>query len=370
MNRRHSGAPPALAAAQPGIHLFVLAHCSRGDSRGFLLRAARVPQSASMAALWHPAIRADWLVLQRTGVIVFARIFGVPLLLLACCIALACGDLYMGYGWCLAAAVLLALGGSHAIAHQRLLDALERWRFGWCGALPRARGATVWTLSLVALAALIASLTFVTALLLGTSTSASHRGDLPYAVAGIDLALVVGTAVAMLRAVRGATRSHHSDGIREPLLALPWLNDPRFPHLLDWQRRAALVRWRRGGSFVTVGIVLAAVPMGAPMVPVAGLVLLVLSWAWLGVVMRASADAAVAAVDLLRATPLDSRRVRVASFRYPLVAASCALLPMAVGAVLLRQGLLAPAWIAFAAAASAWPALRILRAMRSAVPPA
>lgn len=335
-----------------------------------MLRAGRVPQSASMTASWHPAIRADWLVLQRTGAVAFVRVLGVPLLLLACCVALACADLYAGYGWSLAAAALLALGGSYAITHQRSLDALERWRFGWCGALPAARGAAAFTVSFVAFAASIASLAFVTALLLGISTNASHRGDLPYAVAGVDLALILGTAVAMLRVFRGGTRAHHADGIREPLLALPWLSDPRLPHLLDWQRRAALVWWRRGGSFVTVGLVLAAVPIGAPMLEVAALVLLVLSWSWLAVVMRASADAAVAAVDLLRATPLDSHRARVASFRYPLIAASCGLLPMAAGAILLRKGLLAPAWIAFAAAASAWPMLRIIRATRSAEPSA
>ena len=153
-------------------------------------------QSASMNVLWHPALRADWLVLRRTGTVAFARIIGVPALLLACCAAIACGDFYGGYGWCLAAGALLALGGSHAIAHQRLLDVLERWRFGWCGALPVARGATACTLLLVTAVALMVSLAFGTVLLLGVSTMAPHRGDLPYALAGIDLALVAGTAVA------------------------------------------------------------------------------------------------------------------------------------------------------------------------------
>jgi hypothetical protein len=330
---------------------------------GFLLSANRVTQSAAMSAL-HPALRADWLVLRRTGAVASVRMFGAPVLLLACCVALACGDLYKGYGWCLAAAALPALGGSHAIAHRRVLDALERWRFGWCGALPIARGRTAWTLSIVTIVALLVSLMFVSALLLIVSASAPHRGDLPYALAGIDLALIVGTSVAMVRALRIGARTNHAGGIREPVLALPWLNDTRLPHLPDWQRRAALVRWRRGGSFVMVGIVLGAVPMGAPMVPVAGLVLLVLSWSWLAVAMRASADATTDAVRLLGATPLDFARARRASFRYPVAAALCGLVWMIVGIALLRQGMIAPAWIVLAGIASAWPMLRILRTTR------
>ena len=329
-----------------------------------MLRANRVPQSAAMTSPWHPAIRADWLVLRRTGPMAWAGMLGPPVLLLISCIALACGDLYAGYGWCLAAAGLLALGGGCGIAHQRLLDALERWRFGWCGALPIARGAAASTLLLSAIAALVASLAAATALLLGIAAFAPYGRDLPYALAAIDGALVAGVAVAAIRVFRrGAlARVHHADGIREPLLALPWLNDPRLPHLLDWQRRAALVRWRHGGSFVTVGIVLAAVPIGAPMVQVGALVLLVLSWSWLAVVMRASAEAFIAAARLLAAVPWNVRSARMAALRYPLIASVCALMVMAIGAALLRYGIVALVWILCAGATSAWPLVRLARA--------
>lgn len=326
-------------------------------------------QSAPMNALWHPAMRADWLVLRRTGPVMSIRIFGAPALLLACCAALACGDFFLGYGWCLAAGALLALGGSHAIAHARLLDALRRWRFGWCGALPIARRATAWTLLLVVAAALILSIAFVAVLLSCISLHAPHGRDLPYALAGIGLGLVVGVAVAMMRVFRrGAVAVHQADGIREPLFALPWLNDPHLPHLLDWQRRAALVRWRRGGSFAMVGIVLGAVPMGAPMLQVAGLVVLVLSWSWLAVVMRACAGATATAVRLLGATPLDIRRARLTSFRYPLVAALCAFVPVLVVAVAGGRVAIALTWVVCAVLASAWPLLGILRATRFSGP--
>lgn len=287
-------------------------------------------------------------------------------MLLVCCAAVACGDFHGGYGWCLVAGALLALGGSYAIAHQRLMDAAARWRFGWCGALPAGRGATTTTLLLVTAAVLIVSIAFVTALLLGASAPVPYRGDLAFALAGIDFGLVVGTAIAAARVFRpgAVVRVRHVDGIREPLLALPWLNDPRLPHLLDWQRRAALVRWRRGGSFVMVGIVLGAVPIGAPMPEVTGLVLLVLSWSWLAVVMRASADATASAVRLLGATPLDVDCARRAALRYPLVAVLCALIPMAVGATLGGGGTFALGWMVCAGVVSAWPVLRILRATR------
>src|SRR6185437_555818 len=270
---------------------------------GFLLHAHRNDTIPPMSALWHPAIRADWLVLRRTGAVAFVRIIGVPALLLAGCVALACGDFYGGYGWCLAASTLLALGGSYAIAHARLLEALERWRFGWCGALPVARGATAATLLLVTAVALLVLLALVTALLLAVSVSAPHRADLAYALAGIDFALVVGAATAAVRALHAGARARHADGIREPLFALPWLNDPRLPHLLDWQRRAALVRWRSGGNFVLVGLVLAVVPQGPVLHEVVGLVLLALALTWLEVVMRVSADSTRDASRLMTAIP-------------------------------------------------------------------
>jgi len=323
-----------------------------------------------MSALWHPAMRVDWLVLRRTRPGALMRIISAPALLLACCAAIACGDFYSGYGWCLAAGALLALGGGYAIVHARLLDALGRWRFGWCGALPVGRGATASTLLLVTAAALLVSLAFATALLLGVSVSAPHRADLAYALAGIDLALVVGTAAAAGRAFRAGARVHHADGIRESLFALPWLNDPRLPHLLDWQRRATLVQWRRGGSFVMVGVVLAGVPDGPSLPMVVALVLLVLSWSWLAVAMRASADAAAAAVRLLGATPLDVECARMASLRYPAAAALCAVVSMIAGAILAGHGAIALAWAACAVAVSAWPLFCIFRATRRPEGPA
>ncbi|MGH8214482.1 MAG: hypothetical protein ACREPZ_02120 [Rhodanobacteraceae bacterium] len=324
-------------------------------------------QSAAMAMSWHPAIRADWLVLRRTGWLAVARVVSAPVLLPVCCAAVACGDFFGGYGWCLAATALLALGGSHAIAHERLLGALERWRFGWCGALPIARGAVTATLLTVTAAALLASLAFATVLLTGASMPAPHRGDLPYALAGIDLGLVVGTASAAARVFRqGAiVRVHHADGIREPLLALPWLNDTRLPHLLDWQRRAALVRWRRGGGAAMAALALFAVPNGASMLRGAGLILLVLSLTWLDVALHACATATAEAARLLQPTPSGGDRLRTASLRYPLLAVVCTLVLAVAGAILISGGsAIAGLWgAAYAIAVSVWPLKRLRAAM-------
>ena len=332
-----------------------------------MLRTLRVPQSASMSTLWHPALRADWLVLRRTGPKALVRMLGAPALLLAGCVVLACGDLYRGYGWCLVAAALLVLGGSYAIAHQRLLDALERWRFGWCGALPTPRRAAAYTLLLVTTIACAVSLALVAALLVGVATGAPHRGDLVYALAGIGLALFVGTIAAALRVFRrGAFAARQADGIREPLLALPWLNDPRLPHLLDWQRRAALVRWRRGGGAMMGALALFVIPDGATVVTGAGLVLFVISLTWLDVVLRASVQVTAGAVRLLRATPLDGGRLRTASFRYPALATACACVLAGAGAGLTGGdwAIAASGGAACGIAVVAWPVVRILGATR------
>jgi hypothetical protein len=266
------------------------------------------------------------------------------------------------------AGALLALAGSHAITHQRLLDALERWRFGWCGALPIARSTTACTLLLVTMAALIVSVVFVTALLLGIFAVAPHREDLPYALAGINLALVLGVAVAAARAFRRGllARMHHADGVREPLLALPWLSDSRLPHLPDWQRRAALVRWRRGGGAAMAALALFAIPDGASVMAGAGLVLFIISLTWLDVVLRACAKAAAEAAQLLRPTPLGGNRLQTASFRYPLLAVVCAFALTVAGAVLMGGGsVLAGLWgAACAIVASALPLRRVMVATR------
>lgn len=149
-----------------------------------------------------------------------------------------------------------------------------------------------------------------------------------------------------------------------------WLDHRCLPHLVDWQRRVAVTHWRRGGGTVLVGLLLVGAPDGAALPAVASLVLVALAWAWWATVMRASAGTSEAAMHLLAAVPLSARCARAASFRYPLFAAACALVPMAAGAVLGGRIAIVPAWIACACMVSAWPLFRILRATRPPDSPA
>ena len=148
------------------------------------------------------------------------------------------------------------------------------------------------------------------------------------------------------------------------MLVLGWLNDSRLPHLLDWQRRDALVRWRAGGSFVWIGVLLVSLPHGVIFRVAVGMVLLALSLMWLAVVMRACADVTANAMRLLAPTPLDTRHVRIASLRYPLVAAVCATVLAGCGAILLDLGAVLGGWLACAAALAAWPVYRIVSMTR------
>lgn len=333
-----------------------------------MLRVDRVTQSVPMSALWPPAIRADWLVLRRMGAVALVRIAGDPAVLLACCVALACGDFYLGYERCLVVAGLLALGGSHAITCRRWLDALVRWRFGWCGGLPTARGVTTRTLLLVGAAGLILSVGVAVALLSCVALPAPHRADLPYAIAGISLGLFVGTAAAAVRGLRAnaVDRARYVDGIREPLFALPWLNDPRLPHMHDWQRRAALVKWRRGGGAAVVALALFAVPDGTVMLHGVGIILLLISLTWLDVVLRESVKVTTEAARLLQPTQSGCDRLRIASLRYPLLAVICSIVLAAAGAALASGGfaIMGFAGAACAIAVSVWPLKRTLAGSR------
>lgn len=323
-------------------------------------------QSVSMVIASIPSVHADFLALRRAGWTSVARTFVGPVLLVLVCGVLAAVSLYGDLGWLALASGVLALAGSHALTRNRLAAALLRARFGWCGALPVRARATNGVMVALAATSLIAAVSLGSLLLACAAVAAPHREVPVLGLLALDGGLVVGTFAAVVQALRaGATaRSRHAEGIREPLFALAWLDDARLPHLLDWQRRSALVHWRGGGSFALVGIVLAGVPMGAAIFDVAGLVLLALSLAWLAVAMRACVTAAADAYRLLEATPVMAERMHRASLRYPLLAVVAATVLALIGALLLRDGFVPMAvWIACAAAVSLRPLFRIVKTM-------
>lgn len=141
--------------------------------------------------------------------------------------------------------------------------------------------------------------------------------------------LLLGSALAL---GRGWRRPPLHDAVlrtgrREALFAWTPGNHPRLPHLADWQRRTALVRWRlgQGGHFWIVGALLLTLPDRVGVARAIGLVLVTVSWLWLAATLRACADAAIQAWHLLRATPATQRDWRDAAVRYPRFAAACAL---------------------------------------------
>jgi hypothetical protein len=292
-----------------------------------------------------------------------ARTLAGPALLVLVCGVLAAVPLYRDLGWLTLASALLALAGSHALTRNRLLAAGSRARFGWCGALPLRAHATPVMLLALAVLALIAAVSSGGLLLVCVALPAPYRDNLGLGLLVMDGGLMVGTLAAVVQVLHAgaAVRSRHADGIREPLFAWPWLNDPRLPHLLDWQRRCALVRWRSGSNFALIGIVLAGVPMGAAMLDVAGLVVLALALAWLAVVMRACMTATADARSVLAATPLRAEAMRLTSLRYPLLAVIGAMLLAAIGVLLLHAGFAPMAvWMVCAATMSSWPLSRIV----------
>lgn len=313
-----------------------------------------------------PSVHADLLALRRAGWTAVARTFVGPAMLVSGCGVLAAVPMYRGLAWLTLASAVFALAGSHALTRSRLTAAVLRARFGWCGALPVRARTTHGALVALTAAALIAAVLLGSIFLGCVAITAPHRHSLGLGLLALDGGLVVGTFTAAVRALRAgaAARSRHADGIREPLFAWPRLDDSRLPHLPDWQRRCALVRWRGGGGFALVGIVLAGVPMGAAVLDVAGLVLLALSLAWLAVVMRACADVTGAASRLLDATPAPAGCMRRVALRYPLVATICAM-GLAVGGVLLLRGSVVSivAWIVCAGAVSLWPLVRIIKTL-------
>lgn len=322
-----------------------------------------------MAIVLPTSLQADLRVLRHAGWSAWSRLLMTPVLLLLACIAIACGTLYAGFGWCIAASGVLAFAGGQALTRGGLTNVLTRARFGWCAALPADPRVTTRMMLGLAGAALLTAIVAGTLLLGLAAIAAPYREALGLAAFGLDGGLVIGTLVAVWLVLRkdGIVRMRHADGIREPLLALPWLNDARLPHLLDWQRRATLVNWRRGGGAAMAALAMFAVPNGESVPRGAGLILLVISLTWLDVALRASAKAAADAALLLQTISLDGGRLRIASFRYPLLAVVCTVVLTVAGAVLVgdKSVLAGLSGAACTIAVSAWPLRRVMAATRS-----
>lgn len=258
---------------------------------------------------------------------------------------------------------LLALAGAYASARARLGALDERLRHGWWAAAPIEPARVARTLVLLAALGAVAAVLATAALLLALGGDrAQLRSAFFVLAAGLAPGVALGLAAVLRQRRRPAQRLR--EGAREPLFGLRWLDDARLPHLSDWQRREALLRWRRGGHAWMLGAVLMALPGSTALASGAGVLLIATALAWFSLVAQACAAATVAARRTLAAAPLAPHGFARAAWRYPAFAFACACALAAAGAGLLGLGWPAAPALLAAAIALCLPALAALRAGR------
>lgn len=231
------------------------------------------------------------------------------------------------FAWPVQMAVFLA-GGAFAFTRSRLISLAYELHTGWWAAVPAKPGAT--SRVLIVVAGGIAMLTgAVIALVLTLAAIISDSTDVLVMVLTVfEIGMVSGVVLALVAVLRldQKHRSHRQTlAIKKPMFLLPWLNRCNLALLSEWQRRASLLRWRQGGNFGLIGLVLFVLPSDVPPGPLLGLLTIIVIAAWIGVVMHASVDAARHARLSLGGTPIGAQRFFAASFRYPSIAVGCAL---------------------------------------------
>lgn len=248
-------------------------------------------------------------------------------------VAAAEASLRMVARWPVTIALLLAMLVGMGL-RRRVLALAHELHTGWWAAAPvaprQSRQALLVFgigLALVILCACAVALTIL--------ATVARRFDLvgpPLIV--VSAGVVIGAALGLIGVPVRPRPSHprSTSGRRQAALKLHGLGDPRLPWLFDWQRRTALSRWRQGGNAWLAGVLLLAMPVGVAPSTILGLMLMVLSVAWMAVVLRAAAEVTREAIQLLRAAPAPRRRILGAALRYPAFALTCALTWALIGA--------------------------------------
>lgn len=239
--------------------------------------------------------------------------------------------------WPVAVAASLAVP-MYVATGARLRPLAHELRHGWWAAAPVAPRAI--TRALLAVGATMAAMTLLSCawalavMLLAARAPASPHVAIVATLAGIGVGAALGIATALRRAPPPRV-----DGRRSPLLPLAALNDARLPHLFDWQHRAAVLHWRRGGHMAPIAAAMLLLPGGATAGGASGLLVLATALAWFGAALAGAAEAATQAGALLRALPLTPAQRRRAVLRYPAFAAACALAWSTLAAMLIGPGL-------------------------------
>lgn len=215
-----------------------------------------------------------------------------------------------------------------AMCRSSTLALLQELRLGWWGAAPVPQAATQRSLHLNAILLTVFG-TIVVLLVLAGIVALSRRST-PWFVpllTSASLGFWLGSGLGYLAVRRLGTRRHtkvqqtHSSAA---LLRLRALDHPQLRNLPDWQRRETVRRWRSGGrnwQFLALGLL---VPMGMPLLSLAGMLLLGAALIWYGLALRASQDTLVRATQLFAALPLPFERFAAGTLRYPLFAWCCA----------------------------------------------
>lgn len=242
-----------------------------------------------------------------------------------------------------------------AMCRSATLALLTELKLGWWGAAPVPEVATRRSLHLNAILLTLFGNGVIVLVLAGIVLLS--RRSTPWFVplfcaASIGFWLGSGVGYLAVRRLgtrrRGKVAQQHSSAA---LLPLPGLDHPQLRHLPDWQRRETVRRWRSGGrnwQFLAFGLL---IPMGMPLLPLAGLLLLGAALIWYGLALRASEDTMVRATHLFAALPVAFPHFAAGTLRYPLFAWACASLLGAAG--LLLQSAKPPVAVAFVVAIGA-----------------
>ncbi|MGO1069863.1 hypothetical protein [Lysobacter sp. CA199] len=262
---------------------------------------------------------------------------------------------------------LLAIAFAYALARGRLIALDDTLRHGWWAAAPIEPARATRTLILLALVAGLAAMAIV-ALVLAAFGGGGEvwRG----ACAIVETGVAVGTGLGLISALRH--RRHPArrtrEGARQPLFGLRWLDDARLPHLSDWQRREALLRWRRGGHAWMIGAVLLALPSSTAAASGAGVLLIAIALAWFSLVVQSCAAATVDAESLLTSAPREPHALARAAWRYPAFAFACTTAFAAAGSALLSLSWRAAPVLLAILTVLCLPALSALRFLHRSAP--
>ncbi|WP_342316526.1 hypothetical protein [Lysobacter sp. FW306-1B-D06B] len=254
----------------------------------------------------------------------FAGSAGLLMALGASPAGFASGCLRLIATWPFTSAIVIALV-IETVASRRLSLLACELRSGWFAALPISSLRVRMTLFVVAIGYGLIGLGAWSAVMVAAWFDASRfvSGSMLPSMTG----LTAGIGIGLWRSLRppATDRTHHA-GRREPLFTRAFVTDASLAGVSQWQRRAVVLRWRRGqgGHFWIVGSMFLLLPDRLGLKLATGAVLMVVSWLWASLALRMSLDVAGEARQLLRATPIQAHDGRRAAVGYPLIALACA----------------------------------------------